>query len=74
FYPDDTLKVITSAPYPSIISISQNYAQLLGISANLEELSHRILAQNFELQEYSIPGLFIILPVVKSNWNSTAIL
>ncbi|KAF8984752.1 hypothetical protein BGZ46_007123, partial [Entomortierella lignicola] len=42
--------------------------------AILQKHAHAILVQNFELHEYPIPRLFIILPVDKSKWNPTRIL
>ncbi|KAF9206664.1 hypothetical protein BGZ49_002025 [Haplosporangium sp. Z 27] len=42
--------------------------------AILQKHVHAILVQNFELHEYPVPRLFIILPVDKSKWDSTRIL
>ncbi|KAF9419435.1 hypothetical protein BGZ76_004246 [Entomortierella beljakovae] len=40
----------------------------------LQRHAEAILIQNFELHEYPIPRLFIILPVDQSNWNPLRIL
>ncbi|KAF9198223.1 hypothetical protein BGZ49_001038, partial [Haplosporangium sp. Z 27] len=48
--------------------------QALDRLAVLQKHAEAILVQNFELHEYPIPRLFIILPVDKSNWNPTKIL
>ncbi|KAF8966212.1 hypothetical protein BGZ46_000404, partial [Entomortierella lignicola] len=40
----------------------------------IQKHAHAILVQNFELHEYPIPRLFIILPVEKSKWDPTRIL
>ncbi|KAF8982665.1 hypothetical protein BGZ46_000848 [Entomortierella lignicola] len=40
----------------------------------LQKHANAILVQNFELHEYPIPRLFIILPVDKSKWDPTRIL
>ncbi|KAG0011895.1 hypothetical protein BGZ80_000354 [Entomortierella chlamydospora] len=48
--------------------------QALDRLAILQKHAHAILVQNFELHEYPIPRLFIILPVDQSKWNPTKIL
>ncbi|KAF9355426.1 hypothetical protein BGX26_006576 [Mortierella sp. AD094] len=48
--------------------------QTLDRLAILQKHAHAILVQNFELHEYPIPRLFIILPVDQSKWNPTKIL
>ncbi|KAF9151409.1 hypothetical protein BGX20_005423, partial [Mortierella sp. AD010] len=48
--------------------------QTLDRLAILQKHAHAILIQNFELHEYPIPRLFIILPVDKSKWNPKNIL
>ncbi|KAF9898425.1 hypothetical protein BX616_004046, partial [Lobosporangium transversale] len=40
----------------------------------LQKHAEAILIQNFELHEYPIPRLFIILPVDRTNWNPIYIL
>ncbi|KAF9205871.1 hypothetical protein BGZ49_003388 [Haplosporangium sp. Z 27] len=40
----------------------------------LQKHALTIFAQNFEIHEYPIPQLFIILPVDKTTWNSTRVL
>ncbi|KAF9915403.1 hypothetical protein BX616_006227 [Lobosporangium transversale] len=42
--------------------------------AILQEHANAILAQNFELHEYSIPRLFIVLPVDTTKWDPMNIL
>ncbi|KAF8963701.1 hypothetical protein BGZ46_000918 [Entomortierella lignicola] len=42
--------------------------------AILQKHVHAILVQSFELHEYPVPRLFIILPVDKSKWDPTRIL
>ncbi|KAF8957929.1 hypothetical protein BGZ46_002072, partial [Entomortierella lignicola] len=42
--------------------------------AILQKHAHAILVQNFELHEYPIPRLFIILPVDKNKWDPTRVL
>ncbi|KAF8982595.1 hypothetical protein BGZ46_000999 [Entomortierella lignicola] len=48
--------------------------QALDRLAILQKHAHAILVQNFELHEYPIPRLFIILPVDKSKWDPTRVL
>ncbi|KAF9425123.1 hypothetical protein BGZ76_003407, partial [Entomortierella beljakovae] len=48
--------------------------QALDRLAILQRHAKAILIQNFELHEYPIPRLFIILPVDQSNWNPMRIL
>ncbi|KAF9409417.1 hypothetical protein BGZ76_005690, partial [Entomortierella beljakovae] len=48
--------------------------QTLDRLAVLQKHAEAILIQNFELHEYPIPRLFIILPVDQSNWNPLRIL
>ncbi|KAF9151972.1 hypothetical protein BGX20_005264, partial [Mortierella sp. AD010] len=48
--------------------------QALDRLAILQKHTHAILVQNFELHEYPIPRLFIILPVDRSKWSPTKIL
>ncbi|KAF9995863.1 hypothetical protein BGZ79_010409, partial [Entomortierella chlamydospora] len=48
--------------------------QALDRLAVLQKHAHAIFVQNFELHEYPIPRLFIILPVDKSKWNPKNIL
>ncbi|KAF8943363.1 hypothetical protein BGZ46_006534, partial [Entomortierella lignicola] len=48
--------------------------QTLDRLAILQKHARAILVQNFELHEYPIPRLFIILPVDKSKWDPTRIL
>ncbi|KAF9114492.1 hypothetical protein BGX27_010642, partial [Mortierella sp. AM989] len=40
----------------------------------LQKHAQAILVQNFELHEYPIPRLFIILPVDRTNWNPMNVL
>ncbi|KAF9080249.1 hypothetical protein BGX27_005573, partial [Mortierella sp. AM989] len=42
--------------------------------AILQKHAHAILVQNFELHEYPIPRLFIILPVNPTKWNPKNVL
>ncbi|KAF8977729.1 hypothetical protein BGZ46_007159 [Entomortierella lignicola] len=49
-------------------------SQALDKPAILQKHAHAIFAQKFELHEYPIPRLFIILPADKSKWNPTNIL
>ncbi|KAF9431949.1 hypothetical protein BGZ76_011486 [Entomortierella beljakovae] len=48
--------------------------QALDRLAMLQRHAEAILIQNFELHEYPIPRLFIILPADQSNWNPLKIL
>ncbi|KAF9205872.1 hypothetical protein BGZ49_003389 [Haplosporangium sp. Z 27] len=48
--------------------------QALDRLAILQKHAYAIFIQNFELHEYTIPRLFIILPVDKARWNPTRIL
>ncbi|KAF9170590.1 hypothetical protein BGX20_008780, partial [Mortierella sp. AD010] len=48
--------------------------QALDRLAILQKHAQAILVQNFELHEYPIPRLFIILPVDKTKWNPKNIL
>ncbi|KAF8985335.1 hypothetical protein BGZ46_004900, partial [Entomortierella lignicola] len=48
--------------------------QALDRLAIIQKHAHAILVQNFELHEYPIPRLFIILPVDKSKWDPTRVL
>ncbi|KAF8968214.1 hypothetical protein BGZ46_010902 [Entomortierella lignicola] len=48
--------------------------QALDRLAILQKHAHAILVQNFELHEYPIPRLFIILPVDKNKWDPTRVL
>ncbi|KAF9209827.1 hypothetical protein BGZ49_000548 [Haplosporangium sp. Z 27] len=48
--------------------------QTLDRLAILQKHARAILVQNFELHEYPIPRLFIILPIDKSKWDPTRIL
>ncbi|KAF9205875.1 hypothetical protein BGZ49_003392 [Haplosporangium sp. Z 27] len=48
--------------------------QALDRLAILQKHAHTIFSQNFELHEYPIPRLFIILPVDKTKWDPTRVL
>ncbi|KAI1298873.1 hypothetical protein EDD11_006744 [Mortierella claussenii] len=48
--------------------------QALDRLAILQKHAHAILVQNFELHEYPIPRLFIILPVDHSKWDPKKVL
>ncbi|KAF9350472.1 hypothetical protein BGX26_011346 [Mortierella sp. AD094] len=48
--------------------------QALDRLAILQQHAHAILVQSFELHEYPIPRLFIILPVDPNKWNPKNIL
>ncbi|KAF9203882.1 hypothetical protein BGZ49_005920, partial [Haplosporangium sp. Z 27] len=48
--------------------------QALDRLAILQKHAHAILVQNYELHEYPIPRLFIILPVDKNKWDPTRVL
>ncbi|KAF9082364.1 hypothetical protein BGX27_004560, partial [Mortierella sp. AM989] len=48
--------------------------QALDRLAILQKHAKAILVQNFELHEYPIPRLFIILPVDRTKWNPRNVL
>ncbi|ORZ19271.1 hypothetical protein BCR41DRAFT_421442 [Lobosporangium transversale] len=54
-----------------IISLQQ---QALDRLATLQKYADAILVQNFELHEYPIPRLFIILPVDSTKWDPMNVL
>ncbi|KAF9432967.1 hypothetical protein BGZ76_010044, partial [Entomortierella beljakovae] len=71
---DDTiLKLQLEAEKKSEMMITLQH-QALDRLAILQKHAKSILLQNFELHEYTIPRLFIILPVDNTSWNLANIL
>ena len=61
---------VTSAQVKNIVlEVLQNQQLILDRLALIQQKAEAILVQNFELLEYTIPRLFIVLPETSTSWD-----